>query len=114
MTWARLDDSFYSHPKVLQAWNEHQPSIGLHALAISWVANHEQDGMVPAYVVAMWVPDQSDRARATATLVQTGLWHEAEDGYVIHDYLDYNPSRAYLEEKREADRLRKAGRNGTS
>lgn len=112
MTWGRLDDSFYSHPKVLQAWNEDRASIGLHALALAWVANHEQDGKVPPHVVAMLMPDQPDRDRAVATLVDVGLWHENGAGYVIHDYLDYNPSREYLEQRREADRDRKAGARG--
>src|SRR5690606_7095075 len=42
-------------------------------------------------------------------LVDAGLWDEVEDGYVIHDYTDYQPTKEQVEEERrkksEAGRL---------
>jgi hypothetical protein len=43
-----------------------------------------------------------------ATLVDAGLWREADGGYVIHDFLQYNPSRADVLGKKEKDAARNA------
>lgn len=108
MTWARLDDSFYDHPKTVQAWDTNPVAVGLHARALSYIAKHEIDGKLPENVVRMWMPDQRDRARAVKTLIELDIWHENGAGYIVHDYLDYNPSRADLTARRESDRSRKA------
>lgn len=109
MTWARLDDSFYDHPKVLRVWGKCPAALGLHTRAMSWCAKHEQDGHLPTAIVASISPVQSDRDEQIETLIGEGMWHENGDGYVIHDYLDYNPSRDQITEKRKRDRERKRG-----
>lgn len=40
-------------------------------------------------------------------LVEVGLFDVVPGGYCIHDYLDYNPSRAEVFRKRKADLARK-------
>jgi hypothetical protein len=107
MTWGRLDDSFYDNPKVLAALEIDVASIALHARAIAYAARHEKDGHLTQHAVCSLMPSQPDRESAVAALTQTGLWHENGEGYVIHDFLDYNPSRAELVEKRRRDRERK-------
>jgi len=107
MTWARLDDSFYDHPKTLRIWNRCPGAVGLHARAISWCAKHEQDGHLPAAIVESISPVQSDRDEQISALTGEGAWHENGDGFVIHDYLDYNPSREEVASKRRKDRERK-------
>lgn len=109
MTWARLDDGFYAHPKVRKALSRDPMSIALFSLAISWSAGHEQDGAVPDEALEMLVPSQPKRDRAAAVLEDVGLIHRNGEGIVIHDYLDYNLSRADLTERRRIDRDRKNG-----
>lgn len=108
MSWARLDDTFHTHPKAMNAWTVDRASLGLHTLALSWCACHEQDGKVPASMVTLWLPDAKEREEAVDALVAAGMWHENGKGYVIHDFLDYNPSRADLTARRETDRRRKS------
>jgi hypothetical protein len=92
-----------SHPKVL----------GLPAGAIAcwleglcYAGQHLTDGAIPSQAVEVF------RFRAGArALVAAGLWHPLETGgYRIHDYVDYNPSRRTVLDRREADALRKGGR----
>jgi hypothetical protein len=40
-------------------------------------------------------------------LVETGLWDRTHGGYRVHDFHEYNPSKAQVEEKRKKDRDRK-------
>ena len=108
VTWARLDDGFHSHPKVLAAWAKSPAAVGLHARALSYAANHEQDGRVSRDALSALAHDDDLRDEAVQVLTDAGLWHENGDGYVIHDFLDYNPSRESLTERRKADRERKA------
>ena len=107
MTWARLDDSFYSHPKVRRALKVEPAALALFAMALSWCADHEKDGLVTDEAMEMLMPAQSDREQALGVLDDVGLIHRNGEGYVIHDYLDYNLSRADLTERRKNDRERK-------
>ena len=104
MSWLRVDAGFWKHPKVQDV--ELAP-IGLHVLALSYCADNLTDGLVPEG----WVRRQAfgDLALAQA-LVDAGLWESDPHGFRVHDYLDYNPSRAAVELDREAakQRMRKA------
>lgn len=109
MTWTKLDDTFHSHPKVRNAWRESMASIGLHALALSYAGQYETDGAIPGWFVESVIADESDRHSAVDALKRAGLWREVGEGFELHDYLKFNPSKATLEEKRAKDRERKAG-----
>lgn len=100
MTWTKLDDGFWSNPKVGRAGNE---AAGAYARALSYCGRHETDGSFPDSVARFIA-----RARTWERLVVEGLIEQVEGGYVIPDYLEHNPSRAHLKAKRERDRKRKA------
>ena len=100
MPWVRLDDGFYDNPKVLRAGDA---AIGLYARALSYCGRHLTDGFVPTEFVRH-LSAVADR------LVRAKLWERVPDGFRVHDYLAYNPSRAQARQKR---RLRaEAGRTG--
>ena len=102
MPWFRLDDSFDTHPKVLMAGNE---AVGLYIRCGTYAARNLTDGFVGEEIVLLYGSDS-----LAATLVRVGLWHRARGGWMIHDYLDYNPSREEVLSKR---RIRaEAGRIG--
>jgi hypothetical protein len=123
MTWARIDDQFRHHPKVVQAG---PLGIALHVCGLSYTAEYLTDGFIPRGAVntlcdfeGVWfrgyAPGSKDDYAWTvrevvADLVALGMWDEVEGGYQIHDYLDYNPSR----EKVLAERAKKqaAGKAG--
>jgi hypothetical protein len=94
MPWFRLDDSFHSHPKVIAAGNE---AIGLYVRCGTHAAQHLTDGFVGRETVTLYGDDN-----LAAALVRAKLWHRARGGWLIHDYLDYNPSREAVERERKA------------
>lgn len=107
MVWAKLDDSFHSHPKVRAAWYRCPASIGLHVLAITYAADHETDGLVPSWFVAGFFSKPKELSDAVTALVEMGMWEQQADDFVIHDFLKYNPSKDALSKKRDADAARK-------
>lgn len=115
MTWARLDDRFHGNPKVMEAWHKCPGAVGMYVMGITYCAQHETDGFIAEGFVLMLAPQQRDRERFIGCLVDCGLWHTASGGWTVNGYLEFNPSRADLEEKRRKDSERKArGRNSES
>lgn len=98
MTWTRLDDGFPTHPKVIGL-----SDAGFRALVtgLCYANQHLTDGFIPQGVV---------KTRAAVELCSRKIWGvDNRGGYVIHDFLDYNRSKAEVmnerEMKREAGRL---------
>ncbi|MCK9249991.1 MAG: hypothetical protein M0P31_13590 [Solirubrobacteraceae bacterium] len=110
MGWAKIDDQLHGDRKVRRLWHTEPAALGLWTLALSHCANQETDGHIDDLWVLERVPDDEMRERLVTALVSVGLWDERDgsDGWWIHDYLDYNPSRAELVAKRRADAERKA------
>jgi hypothetical protein len=112
MSWAKFDDRYDDHEKIKRVWKRSGLGAALHCHAITYSARHETDGMV----TTEWIQERfdiartkpKDRTEAMAALVELGLF-ELVDGerFLVHDYLDYNPSAAELQAKREADAERK-------
>lgn len=104
MAWFRVDDQFGSNPKVMQIPRQvRKECLGLWLLAGVWSAQHLTDGRVPEYMLEELGTDMSHRDR----LVTVGLWSETGDGIAFNDWGDYQPSRAEVMAKREAERVRK-------
>ena len=109
MTWFRIDDSFHTHPKVdALADGQHlEGAICLFTLAGCWCAQHLTDGAMSAGRVRRF-PVLSPNECAEE-LVRVGLWEHTDDGYLFHDWSDWNPTREDVLAKREKERERKAG-----
>ncbi|MBU2685791.1 MAG: hypothetical protein KKF27_21330 [Gammaproteobacteria bacterium] len=107
MPWSKLDDQFHDHPKVAAAG---VMATGLFALALSWTADKLTDGFIPTNMVRRLAADVDDPIALAEKLVRVGLFEKREDGYQIHDYLVYNPSKEDVL-KRRAER-QEAGRRG--
>ena len=106
MTWFKVDDGFYDHPKVIDL---PLAAVGLWALAGAYCARHLTDGVIT---------DRQIRAiggtrKQAAALVAAGLW-SADDAppsarrYAFNDWGDFQPARADVEAKREEARERMA------
>ncbi|MGW8876359.1 mucin-2 [Streptomyces mirabilis] len=115
MTWFKVDDTFYGHPKTLKAGNA---AVGLWVKAGAYAAQHLTEGMVPGVVAQLYGTGPQARK-----LVAAGLWHEhghtcphsrcrqpAPGDYYMHDFLIYNPTRARVEDERarSAERQQRA------
>lgn len=105
--WARFQGDFPTHPKVVRLTDG---AFRLHASGICYCAQYLTDGIVPREVVATLVPTY-DPKDLTA-LVKAGLWvkDDREAAYRIHDYLEWNRSRAQI--NRERDAKSAGGRRG--
>lgn len=115
MTWTKLDDACSTHPKARLAGNE---AWALWAAAVVYCNRYLIDGFVPLEALAndcLPVPISAVRARKLAErLVEAricqggaGLFERSEHGYFVHDFLDWNPSKAEVEERQARARERK-------
>ena len=105
MPWGRLDDSLYDHPKVEALPDDVRlAGVGLWARAISWCNRYLTDGRIPRSRIAK-LDATLDLADA---LVAVGLFDVTSDGYAVHDFLDFNDSRATVLERRQREAERKA------
>lgn len=98
MSWVKIDDGFYDHPKVMALLENENTlgyaALGLFTLGLSYCGRHLTDGFVPAKIV-------KGVRRLADLLVRYGFWVIADGGYGVHDYLQRNPSRAQVEADRE-------------
>lgn len=101
MPYLNLDDNFADHPKV-DALSD--GAFRLHVAGLLYASKHLTDGYIPADRITRLVPHH--KRLNLVELMEVGLWLPAAVGYTIHDYLDWNRSRAQIETDRE--RIRKA------
>jgi len=105
MPWFKVDDGFYSHPKVLTIPREARAAaIGTWTLCGTWAAKHEQDGVIPKHIVE----EVGGSTVGADALVRAKLWRRRAGGYVFHDWQTYQPTKAELDERRAAEAKRKA------
>jgi hypothetical protein len=98
MTWTRLDEDFPQHPKIVAA-GEWAELIHIHALIYS---NHYlTDGFIPTEAVPTLTRVRSHVEPSIKALVKLGVWVPVEGGYAIHDFLEYQPSKAEVLAKRK-------------
>jgi len=111
MGWARIDDGFDDHPKIL-ALLEHDEggaAVGLWTLCLTWAHRNTRKagkvpGLIPASLPRRYLgPGARDLAKL---LVLEGLWEERtdEDGWQIHDFDRYLPTAETREARAEAGR----------
>jgi hypothetical protein len=117
--WVRFDDQFPIHRKVAGLSDR---AFRLHAEAIFWCARNLTDGHIAAAEITLLCPTKRKLSDHIAVLVSRGLWHTADedcasetcpapaggDGWVIHDYWFYQPSKARVLKERAATARRQA------
>ena len=109
MTWFKVDDRLAFHPKVLAAGDA---AVGGWVRLCAHASGMERDGFLTTPEILCVIS-----RRTLSKLLQVRLLDEAEGGYQIHDYLEYNPSAASLRHEREKTAARVAewrSRNGVT
>jgi hypothetical protein len=126
--WVKIDDHFDEHPKMAKVgplgW-------GLWLAGLAYCNRNLTDGFIPFTKARMLVSldiapddgklwtlarvsgmagDDLDVEWLIALLVDVGIWHETPGGYLVHDYAEYQPTKAQV----LAERAKKvaAGRAG--
>lgn len=118
MAWARLDDGFGDHPKVLDLIDtlpelEGAAAIGLWTLALAYAHRTMRVAKVPGYIPRSFARRSAlVPPRIGDHLVAVGLWEEADGGWLIHDFDDYLPSEELKAKRAEAGRRGAAARWG--
>jgi hypothetical protein len=100
MTWVKIDDNFPDHPRVIGLSDA---AFRAHVAAMCYAARYLTDGHIPSSALRSIGP-----RKVTSELEASELWIRTDHGWVIRDYLHYNPSKDEVEEKREGARERMA------
>ena len=130
MAWITIDDQFPDHPKL--------KSVGVFGLAIQiasicYCGRFLTDGFL-SYSAAeaivrsvlskftrtdgtVWTPGltsghsglDAEEVDWKAIMVESELWDEVKNGYKVHDYLLYNPTKSQVVERRESAKERMRG-----
>lgn len=134
--WFKVSGDFMRHPKVRKLTRTYAPGLGLWLSAGSSCADAFEGGVIGSDMLADAVQDAgltvSAGTKATAALVQVGLWHNAKtirgcgdclhaaDGrlapgsHYVHDWLAYNFTKDEAKipaERFKAMRLKRLHRN---
>lgn len=123
MTWVRLDDQIDEHPKIAQVG---PLGMAMFVAGLAYCNRNETDGRIPwsaarsllhyeflgskdhtgqrkRYKIAYVSGPVGDDATAEFVidlLLDAGLWEEIDGGYMIHDFADYQPTKAHIESER--------------
>lgn len=89
MSWFKVDDGFLTHPKV---YGIKSGPLALWLRAGVWCAGELTDGAIPDRALR----GLGAKPAHVADLVARGLWEPTENGFVFHDWLDYQPSREQI------------------
>ena len=111
MPWVKLSDDWYDDPDIIRAGAD---GGWLWVVALSWSARNLTDGRVPATLLTRLV-DLPDVPALVDRLVGLGLVEVKGEDVVVANYHKYQPTRADVLARREADSERKArGRRNKS
>ena len=94
MAWLKIDDRVRTHPKIVEAG---PVAAWFWFCGICYCREHLTDGLIADKMLPTLVPGVPSWKRPADVLVAAGLWHREERGYRVHDFLEWNPSRAEIE-----------------
>jgi hypothetical protein len=91
VTWIKLDDAFDQHPKLVEvgplaAW--------LYVRGLCYANRNLTDGRISRAVARELAGRGPKGQRLVVALLAARLWETTTEGYAIHDFLEYQPSRA--------------------
>jgi len=99
MAYGLLDDGFAEHPKIVGLSDA---AFRAHVEVLCFCFRTLSDGRVPVRVTERYRPT------VVGELITAGLWERNEQThYCIHDYLDHNPSREEVLQRRSDAKKRK-------
>lgn len=115
MGWARIDDGFHDHPKLIGLSLE---ALGLWVKCLTWAHRHNSAGTlghIPEDLPKMFAGSRGKKL--ASELFSKKLWDESPElgGWLIHDYVDYLPASEKPQTASEVSKARSAaGRRGAA
>lgn len=108
MSWVKIDDGFPLHRKAKRAGLE---GVAFFVAALAYANRHATDGEIRADEldeIWPWAPSAKLKKLADL-LVEVGLFDATDDGWLVHDYAEYQQTSDELKAKRAlaAERQRK-------
>lgn len=102
-----VSTTFTRHPKALAAG---PTARHLYLCSLMWSGEYGTDGSIPGYALAILAIDagisQDEVGDSADKLVDVGLWERAPDGWVVHDWTEWQTSADQRERKLEMARDR--------
>ena len=96
MVWFKVDDQFWSHPKVVECSDA---AVALWVRAGSYAGQHGTNGLVTLGTLRMLASSRE----VADELVLAGLWDQVDNrSWQFHDWELYQPTREATEAAREA------------
>lgn len=94
MSWIKLDDQWMDHPKIIAAGRD---ARDMWLASLTYCSKHLTDGyfnkkLLPSLAVMAGL-DVANCQDFASVLLEVGLWDATDNGYTVHDYLVYNPSK---------------------
>lgn len=116
LTWVRMDDGFADHPKILALTDA---AFRLHTCAMCWSGRRSTDGFIATRDLRVLVAMVQTEVKAEvllSELIEGQLWEVADGGWMIHDFLKYNPRSEVVAERKEAhaEKMRNRRASGKS
>jgi len=106
MTWVKLDDAFFLHPKAIAAGRDGRD---VYLAALCYANQQLTDGVIPAHALPLigTLAGVVDYDAAATRLVECRLWTNHVQGWEIHGYLERQQSKEQREEWLAKDRDKK-------
>lgn len=99
MTWTKLDDGIFDHPKMVKAGED---AANLYVRALVYCNRYLTDGRIEEEVLGV-ITRKRDAARLADALVRVGAWEPHPDGgWVVHNFHEHNPTAEEVEARRAA------------
>ncbi len=109
MTWGKDDENVDQHRKFLALAPEHyMMGLGLHRAMRAYACRTLSDGFVPANFVRQLLSGETPKRAQLLIddMLRQSLLDRSDGGYLVHGFLEYNPSRQEVAARREATRQR--------
>jgi hypothetical protein len=109
MPWGRLDDNASGNGKLLALSDA---AFRMWAMGLVYCQRNLTDGFIPAHAIDAFGVRASNKRRVADELCtpqmadRASVWRKTEGGYQVHDYLDWNDSRADVLKARADSRRR--------
>lgn len=90
--------------------------MAMYISGLVYCNTHETDGFIPESVAPVLAYRAFNRnaKKAISTMLEAKLWDKVEAGYQVHDFLEFNKSKAEIEDiKRKRSEAGKKGRSSS-